>query len=410
MRVFVSDDNLDLYLLALAGLVFTVLGITGLVGLDKLASAVLALLAILAFSQIKSRKLTQRVASAPSGAVVLRTDFPPDLTGRRSAASDILLIGLSMTRTVQGMRIDLPGILKSGGRVRVAVLDPTDDSLMAASDRRRLVPWIRATLDDLVTLRERHGGRLEIRVLRSVPSAGFKCFDVDKSNGIVCLQHYEFRPEGEPAPVMALSRDDMPWYRHFADEAQRLWESGAEWPLTAEVRSARAARPAFTEEFGPELTEVLDQADQVLITGLARNSFLTSQFGRVEARLRRGQVVRVLLVDPTSPAVDVAAERYYAARSADMARARIRASLKLLGELKERTGGNLSVRLTSHPLSVGVITADGASIYVEYYSYQAHGEPKFVLDPGDGFAFQSILDEAEALWANASPHDFTDSV
>ncbi|MDX8147176.1 DUF5919 domain-containing protein [Lentzea sp. BCCO 10_0061] len=418
VRAFVADDNLDLYLLALVGLVFTILGITGLVGLDKLASAVLALLAILAFSQIKSRKLTQQITRARTGAVVLRTEFPPDLIERRAASSDILLIGLAMTRTVQGERTDLPAILKTGGRVRVAVLDPTNESLMETADRyrshpqgvRQLVTRIQATLDDLLALRERHGGRLEIRVLQSIPSAGFNCLDRDKLNGVVCVQHYEFHPEGEATPIMALSRDDEPWYRHFGDEAERLWESGTTWPLSAEERSARAVRPAFSEDFGTDLAERLDTADEVLITGVARDHFVNSQFGKLEARLRNGQVLRFLLLDPVSPVVDVVAARNYAGRSGEAARERIRNSLRLLGELKRLTDGNLSVRLTSYPLSTCVFAVDStrpnAAVYAEYYTYRAAGEPKFVLHPGDSFSFYSFLDEAEALWAEAEPHAF----
>ncbi|WP_211294339.1 DUF5919 domain-containing protein [Lentzea kentuckyensis] len=416
-QALVTDDNLDLYLLALVGLVFTVLGVTGISDVKTLASAVLALLAILAFSQIKSRKLTQQISGARSGAVVLRTDFPADLIDRRARASDILLVGLTMTRTVQGMRTDLPAILKSGGRVRVAVLDPTNDALMATVDRHRWHPQnidqlrsrIRATLDDLSALRERHGGRLEIRVLSNVPPVGFSCVDVQKPNGVVCVQHYEFQPEGEAAPIMVLAKSDAPWYRHFGAEAERLWESGTEWPLSAQARSARASRPVFSEEFGPELTEVLDAADEVLITGVARNGFLNTQFSRIEARLRRGQAVRFLLVDPSAPAVDVLAERYYAERSGDTARQRIQGSLRLLGELKRLTGGDLSVRLTGHPLSTGVIVMDSggekAALYAEYYTYQALDAPKFVMNPGDGVGFQSFLGEAEALWANATPHE-----
>jgi hypothetical protein len=418
VQVLVGDENLDLYVLALVGLLFTILGVTGVSDVKTLASAVLGLLAILAFSQIKSRKLTQRIDRARAGAgVALRTDFPPDLLERRASASDILLVGLTKTRTVQGMRTDLPGILKSGGHVRVLVLDPTNESLLETADRQRsphprgvehLRARIRATLDDLTALRERHGGRLEIRVLSSIPSAGYNCVDVRKPNGIVCVQHYEFHPEGEAGPIMVLSKDDAPWYRHFGEEAERLWESGAEWPLSAEDRSMRARRPAFVEEFGQELAEVLDAADEVLITGMARNVFLTSQFSKLEERLRKGQTVRFLLVDPSSPAVDVAAERYYAERSGDTARERIRASLRLLGELKRLTQGELSVRLTSHPLSTGVIAVDGGGakgvLYAEYYTYQAPGEPKFVLHPGDGLGFRCLLGESEALWAGAKPH------
>ena len=72
--------------------------------------------------------------------------------------------------------------------------------------------------------------------------------------------------------------------------------------------------------------------------------------------------------------------------------------IEVLGELKRATGGDLTVRLTDHPLSAGVINTDTA-LFVEYYTYQAPGEPKFVLSPGDA-GFDIFLGEAEALWKN----------
>jgi hypothetical protein len=54
----------------------------------------------------------------------------------------------------------------------------------------------------------------------------------------------------------------------------------------------------------------------------------------------------------------VASERYYAERSPDSTRERVRHTLRLLAELKRATGGKLSIRLASHPLAMGVISVD----------------------------------------------------
>lgn len=241
VQAAISDENLDLYILALVATAFTVLGVAGLSDVKTLSSVVLALLAFLALSQIKSRKLTQQIrqAQGSGSTTLLRREFPPELISRRASASDILMVGLTMTRTVQGMHTDLPGILKNGGRVRVMVLDPTDESLMLTADRQRshslgverLRQRILTTLDDLTTARERNGGQLEIRVLSSIPSAGFKCIDVTKPNGVVCVQHYEFRPGGEAIPIVWCTVNDTPWYGCFVAEAERLWQAGAAMAL-----------------------------------------------------------------------------------------------------------------------------------------------------------------------------------
>lgn len=418
IQAIIGDENLDLYILAVVALVFTALGVSGVSDVKTLSSVVLALLAVLAYSQLKSRKqlqLIRRTQSADSAAI-LRRDFLPDLIVRRASASDILLVGLTMTRTVQGMRSELPAILRNGGRIRVLVLDPADDLLMAVADRQRshsqgveyLKQRVLTTLEDLTRMRERVAGQLEMRVLSSIPTAGFSILDRSKPDGLVCVQHYEFHPDGEAAPVMSFSVGDQPWYDHFAAEAERLWKAGTEWPLVTRNRLIRASRPAFAEEFGPELSDILDVTQTVLITGVTRNTFLTTQFNKLESRLRHGQAMRFLLLDPSSSAVDIAAERYYAHRSGETARERIRASLSLLAELKKLTGGDLSVRLTSYPLTAGLIAVNpgdaNAAVFVEYYTYQARGEPKFLMRPEDGYGYDTFLKEGEVLWDGATPY------
>jgi len=64
-------------------------------------------------------------------------------------------------------------------------------------------------------------------------------------------------------------------------------------------------------------------------------------------------------------------------------------------------------------LAVGVIAVDGTpdtrsdatALFVEYYTHQARGEPKFVLQPADGRWFENLYQEAESLWTGARDHD-----
>lgn len=409
----INDDNLDLYLLGLVALVFTVLGATGISDVKTLSSVVLGLLALLAFSQIRSRKLTEQIRKAQRGGVdaLFAGKFPADLIQRRAQAHDILLVGVSMARAVPGMRFDMAAILAAGGRIRVLVLDPTDESLIEVADRRvaqSLAPGtlrtrIMTTLDDLTVRREQTGGRLEVRVSSSIPPAGFNCLDTDSLRGLVFVQHFEYRPDGEAAPMFTLEPSDGVWYQHFVDEAERLWDAGTEWPLSPADAVGRARRPAFSDEFGPELDTAIDAATDLLVTGTARHTLIDGSFGRLEKKLRTGCRIRFLLVDPNSSAVAAAAARYYAERSADGVGERVARSLRLLAELKARSGGDLSVRLTSHPFALTVIATE-AALFAEYFPYQDADTPKFVLRPGDA-GHDHFLGEAEALWRNATPHE-----
>ena len=53
------------------------------------------------------------------------------------------------------------------------------------------------------------------------------------------------------------------------------------------------------------------------------------------------------------------------------------------------------------------IRSDVSALFIEYYTYQARGEPKFVLQPRDGEWFENLLGEAEALWASSTDHALT---
>lgn len=418
----ITDEYLDLYILAATSLAVAALGVLGIANVKTLASLTLALLAVLAYSQIRSRRHVSEIAKAQNvdPLSIFRTTFPEDLIRRRATATSLLLIGLTMTRTVQaGSLIDMRQTLRSGGKIRILVVDPTNDELITAvampgpgmnpdQVRRR----IQGTLDELTDLQSSTGGDLEIRVASFIPPIGLNVIDADTADGFIVAQHYEHRAIAEAAPIFCLTPTDGMWYERFAAEALRLWEDGTPWPLSATQKLARSPRPRFQSAFGPELESSMKEARDLLITGVTRNTLVTSNYNKFEEWLQHGCRIRIILLDPASDAVTAAAERYYAERSPDVVRERVRHTLRLLAELKSSTGGTISVRLTTHPLATGIVAVDGGStirsdasaLFVEYYTYQARGEPKFVLQPRDGEWFENFLGETEALWANSADY------
>jgi hypothetical protein len=125
----------------------------------------------------------------------------------------------------------------------------------------------------------------------------------------------------------------------------------------------------------------MKEARDLLITGVTRNTLVMSNYNKFEEWLQHGCRIRIVLLDPASDAVVAAAERYYAERSPDIVRERVRHTLRLLAELKRSTSGTISVRLTTHPLAMGIVAVDGGSavrsdasaLFIEYYTYR-HAE------------------------------------
>jgi hypothetical protein len=417
----VTDESLDLYILAATALAFTVLGVTGVSNIADLASIILALLAFLALSQIRSRRNVAAIARAQRAdpLSVFSTAFPADLSERRAAAADLMLIGMTLSRTAQGApRDDMRRILLRGGRIRALVLNPSNGELVTQAAfhhggslaPERLKARILSTLDEFTSLRDSTGGQIEIRVASFALTAGINAIDAKNPGGVLVVQHYEHRPPEEAAPIICLRANDGFWFSHYLAEAERMWQDATPWPLDPARALAYTARPTFLESFGPDLERSIDRARDLLITGVARNTFLNSNYGKFEARLRDGCRIRFLLTDPSSDhAVSSAADRYYVERSPEIVRERINHTLRLLDQLRRSSGGDLTVRLTAHPLAIGIIAADStpdlrsttSAIFAEYYTYQTLGEPKFILQPAEDQWYDDILGEAEALWAGA---------
>lgn len=412
----IMSDNLDLWLLTGAAAVFTALGVVGVVDQTQLASAILALLALLAVAQLRSRR--EVAAFAASGRVtrtsVLQDDFPGELARRRANARDVLLIGIALSRTMQTYREAVRHSLAAGARVRVMVVDPELHDLLRlrpAGETRRGRQRIEHSLAELAAVRSEGSPGLEVRVAPFLPSIGVNALDPAGPDGLVVVQHYEFEAENEPTPILVLTPDDGRWYHHFLAEAERMWSAGSPWPRPTGSRVKASAGHTFQEEWGPELLAPLQSAQQMLITGVARNNLIVAQYRAFETAVRRGCRFRVLLIDPASAAVALAADRYYAERSADSLRTRIQHSARLLGTLNAMSPGAVELRYTTHPVAMATIAVDNgggmrapdAALLCEYFTYRAAGEPKFVLGPADGAVYDTLLGEAELLWDNGAP-------
>ena len=334
------------------------------------------------------------------------------------AAVSLLLMGTSLPGAAGARaKSDMRQVLCSGGQVRVLLLDPTNDELLSAVSHfdslepgaQQLRNRIFASLDELTDLRHGTGGHLEIRVASFPPTMGVAAINLGRQDAVMVIQHYEYKPTGEAAPIISLRTADGFWFDHYAAEATRMWGNGSPWPLSVGQVVARSPRPRLLDSFGPTLGQALSHAHRLLVTGITRNTFVTSNYATLEGLLRNGCQIRFVLLDPDSAAVAAAANRYYAKRSQGRVAQRTRETMGLLSELSRSTGGPIMLRLTAHPLAMGIIAVEGlpgelaesAALFAEYYSYQASTEPKFILQPRDGQWYTHFLAEGEALWSDA---------
>ncbi len=320
--------------------------------------------------------------------------------------TNVMLIGISLSRTIQSYRRAMRHTLMIGGKVRILLLDPETLDPRAQGETLHVRNRINNSLQELAVAKTEFE-MLEVRLMVNEPACGMNLIDADSPAGLIVVQHREFDPVGEASPIIALEQKDTPWYIHFRNEAERIWEASMEWPQAGNWVERRRGRSPFVADFGTDHIAAIGNCRSALITGVARNELIRSNFQVFQRALQRGCKLRFVLIDPESPAVEIAADRYYADRSPENLQNRIRQSTELLTDLRERTDGDLELRYTSCAIAMGCIATDTSqggnpgALFLEYYTHQVANEPKLILRPGDEPEFHSLLREAETIWSLA---------
>ena len=180
--------------------------------------------------------------------------------------------------------------------------------------------------------------------------------------------------------------------------------------LDALVSQARhLASPSLLDEFPSSYEAMLNGPGDVYLGGVSLTSVIPHYLHSLEARLRAGANVRVLLVEPGSPGAELAERRM--AIPADPARRsrQINTTLDHLRWLAQNTHGNLEVRLTPHELPLGWAFAEPSSskaaLYVQYYAFRTKQPDsfKFLLTHADGKWLDAHREQLEAYWSDAQP-------
>jgi len=136
---------------------------------------------------------------------------------------------------------------------------------------------------------------------------------------------------------------------------------------------------------------------------------LHQNYSLFQKKLTDGHTIKLLIIDPDSPACDIAAMRYYAPMSASSQRDVIRASLDMCKELILKTNGKLEVRLAEHPLTFGAIMSDPETshgiVYLWHYSFKMSDAniPKMMFHPADGYWYEYFQKEILSMWDAAKP-------
>jgi hypothetical protein len=236
----VSHRDRDLYaLLVLSALL---LGVELFAG-NWTTSLFAATLGAFALSMIRMRHDVGTLSKQHSGLGSIFLDrTPSDVISSMRSANELLLIGVSLDRTLRNAYTPLESFLARTGQLRVLVVDPRSEWAVRIADRRAYqehgIEQRRAHIEQSIKsfreLRDRTGGHVDIRVTDDPLTFGATMIDgvsPTRETQIV-IQHYSYKKRNatEPNPVFVIRRSDGEWFDEYREELENLWRDGASWP------------------------------------------------------------------------------------------------------------------------------------------------------------------------------------
>jgi hypothetical protein len=173
----------------------------------------------------------------------------------------------------------------------------------------------------------------------------------------------------------------------------------------------QSANTMFMEDLPESFEKDFQEATDLWLVGVSLTTIIRLHYSILEKKLNKGHSVKALVVQPNSPAVEMAEVRAYTRTSIVRANTEIQNSLQDLCNLKQITSGKLEIRTINHPLGHGTIAINPGSttglLYIQNYPYKTEGgsRPKFIIRAGDGQWYDFYKKELDNLWNNANEWD-----
>ena len=232
-------------------------------GTDDLLTAILAVLALLATSEIveRYRRLNSIEKSVSRSLAFLENHFlerpsatafftkHPSLDSYVLAATEIDLMGVTLTSTIDKQFGNLRERLQAGARLRVLVVDPASAALQMSAERSTNAVdadyyrvRLEATLRELTILlrsceemrkidaQPARTGSLAVRLLSYAPSFGIVACNARQENGVCFVEIYPHRFGYKSPPTFDLTpQRDGTWYKYFVEQFDEMWNAAKEW-------------------------------------------------------------------------------------------------------------------------------------------------------------------------------------
>lgn len=178
---------------------------------------------------------------------------------------------------------------------------------------------------------------------------------------------------------------------------------------------AETAERVFQDEFPPSLKADFAAATEVWMVGVTLATPIDVYYSLLQTKLKQGHVIKVLMVQPDSPAVAMAEMRAFGRPNAARTNATIVNHLSDFCDLRTLAPDRMEIRTIAHPLGHGLVAVNPDSaagvLYISNYPFRTAGGslPKLVLRPQDGKWYELYRQELHNLWEAAQEWSCSES-
>lgn len=162
----------------------------------------------------------------------------------------------------------------------------------------------------------------------------------------------------------------------------------------------------FLDELPDKFNEDFNKATELWLIGVSLTTIIRLHYSELDKKLRKGCVIKALLVHPTGPAVEMSQMRAYFSPNVEREKQEILNSLQDLCNLKQIAPDRLEIRTINFLIEHGAVLMNPESasgiLYIQNYPFKVEGgsRPKFVLRASDGHWYDFYKRESEVLWEN----------
>ncbi len=233
-------ENIDVYLTIVFAAILSITTLTGIYtpNIATLASILLGLLALFAISNLRNLHATEQLSEQLSNSAkpAFLKEFPLSLQDDFASATELWLVGVSLSRTTRQNYSEIERKLQKGHRIHILLVNPDGSSAEIASSRpypktdvEQTRRQIRDSLDYFCKLKTVNPEKLEIRTIQNPLTHGITAINPDSESGTLYIEEYPYQTTGSILPRFTLKAKEEYWYNFYKGELHNLWNSGVEW-------------------------------------------------------------------------------------------------------------------------------------------------------------------------------------